>query len=218
MARLKDRLAIAEDTAARCETLLHEGDHRIKNSLQIVASLMRMQARHEDSADVTRALISAAARVHSIARIHDALRDTNGKDAVDLGKLLNAICASLQEMAADGNDILVIVKSELIRAPVALSRPIALAVNELVINALRHAFVGNRSGTIYVKASATSRELRIEVSDDGVGMVLDQQSGRGFGSKLVKMLTRKMDGTLSIFSGPGEGARFTITAPAPTVR
>lgn len=165
---LRQRLKQAEDLASRHAVMLREGDHRIKNSLQIVASLMTLQAARENSASIRDALNGAAARVRSVAGIHDALQGTTGADTVDLGRVLHTMCASLQDMAVTKGNI-TIANVQLLRAPVALAQPIALAVNELAVNALRHAFPGRNAGAIQVSLARLDDAVCITVADNGVG-------------------------------------------------
>lgn len=211
IARLRHSLARSEAVAARHATLLREGDHRIKNSLQIVAGLMRVQARRE-SGSAREAFVSAVARIQSIARIHDALQASQGQDVVDIGAALETMCKSLQEMAGHPLGVTVRVSVEPIQAPVTLAQPLVLAVNELVVNALRHAFPDNRSGTIEVNVAQIDGDLRVVVADDGCGLPADHVEGRGYGMRLVRMMTTQIGGSLQIESGAG--TRFTLTAPA----
>jgi two-component sensor histidine kinase len=212
-ARLRELLAQAEETASRHAILLREGDHRIKNSLQLVLSLVLLQARREESASAREALRAAAARIRSIAFIHDALQIGEGHDSVDLGVVLITMCRSLQVIAGDPRHITVSVVVESVPAPVALAQPIALAVNELVANALRHAYPEDHAGTIQVRASVAAGELRIVVADDGRGLPADCPGGRGYGMKLVRTMVDQIGGQLDVVSCAG--AQFTITAPAP---
>ena len=150
--------------------LSREADHRIKNSLQIVASLLTTQALR-DSNDATRAaLLSAATRVQAIAGIHDALQASSGQDVVNLGDALNSMCLSLHTMAGDPRAVTVSVVVEPVAAPVELAQPILLAVNELVVNALRHAFPNARAGTVRVSLTQAGRDLRVVVADNGIGL------------------------------------------------
>lgn len=116
-ARLRGRLKECEEVASRYATILREGDHRIKNSLQIVSGLMHLQARREESPSASLALRAAAARVQSIARIHDALQASHGEDTVDLGQTLKTMCQGLQSMAGDPLSVEVLVHVEPIAAP-----------------------------------------------------------------------------------------------------
>jgi len=189
-ARLRGLLERADGVAARHAMLMREGDHRIKNSLQIISSLMSIQAGPDETSSVAMALRTTAARIRSVARIHDALQASGGEDSLDLGAALSAMCDSLHDMAGGARGVEVHVSSESIHAPVAFSQPVVLAVNELVVNALRHA-----------------------VSDNGVGLPPDYSEGRGYGIKLVRMMTEQIGGVLHVTSA--SGAHFVITAPEP---
>ncbi len=212
-ARLRGLLERADGVAARHAMLMREGDHRIKNSLQIISSLMSIQAGPDETSSVAMALRTTAARIRSVARIHDALQASGGEDSLDLGAALSAMCDSLHDMAGGARGVEVHVSSESIHAPVAFSQPVVLAVNELVVNALRHAFPDNASGRICVDISRQNGEVRITVSDNGVGLPPDYSEGRGYGIKLVRMMTEQIGGVLHVTSA--SGAHFVITAPEP---
>ena len=212
IARLKALCARLEEVATRHAIMLREGDHRIKNSLQIVAGLMHVQARREENSSARAALTAAASRIQSIARIHDALQAAHGKDVVDIGVILTIMCETLQAMAGDPRAITVRVEAASMEAPVALAQPIVLAINELVVNSLRHAFPDGRAGTILVEISNTKSGLNISVADDGVGLPADYANGKGYGMRLVHMMAGEIGGALHVESGVG--ARFTIAVPA----
>ncbi len=210
-ARLRRVCAEAKELAARHELALREGDHRIKNSLQIVASLMGMQERREPNAAARGALHAATARIQAVARMHDALQLNGSSDAVNLGALIETMCASLQTMAGDPTRVKVVVEVEPIEVPIAIAQPVVLAVNELVLNALRHAFPGERGGTISVSLDHVDGTLRAVVTDDGVGLPAGHARSGGFGMKLVHMMAAKIGGELRMEST--NGAQFTLTIP-----
>lgn len=213
-ARLRRLCDRAEEMIARHALMLREGDHRIKNSLQIVASLMRLQAAREASPTAEAALKAAASRIQSIARIHDALQESAGRDVVDLGEVLRVMCGSLHDMAGDPLSVAVTVDAENVQAPIELAQPIVLAVNELVVNALRHAFPEGRSGTVRVHVARDGDDLLVTVADDGQGLPPNHTDGQGYGSKLVRMMTAQIGATMQVDSS-GNGACFTMRAPAP---
>jgi two-component sensor histidine kinase len=213
IALLRRRCAESEEVAARHAIMLREGDHRIKNSLQIVSSLIGLQAGREESPSARAALKAASERIQSVARIHDALQASAGLDAVDIGAVLQSMCNSLHAMAGDPNLIAVIVEVEPIQAPVALAQPLVLAVNELVVNALRHAFPDGRSGSVRINVAERHGELTVIVADDGVGLPADHGEGAGYGTSLVKMLAAQIGGVLTVEIK--QGSRFTLTAPMP---
>jgi len=211
--RLRKLLAASEEKAARSASLIREADHRIKNSLQIVSSLMQVQARREESVSARNALKAAASRVLSISRIHDALQTNGGEDVVDLGAVLQTMCQSLHEMAGQPETVSIMVEVEPVHAPIDLAQPIVLMVNELVVNALRHAFHDDRPGTIRVSLAVVDNELRVMVADDGVGLPAEYGKGPGFGASLVKMMTSQIEGVMTVESS--SGACFTLTVAAP---
>ncbi|MDZ4690586.1 sensor histidine kinase [Terricaulis sp.] len=210
-ARLRRLCTEAGDLALRQELLLREGDHRIKNSLQIVASLMGMQERRETNAAARVALHAATARIQAVARIHDALQLGGSADPVNLGTLIEAMCVALHEMAGDPLRVTITVNAESIDTPIALAQPLVLAVNELVLNALRHAFPDERAGAIAVSLRREAGGLRVVVADNGVGLPAGQARSAGFGMKLVQMMAAKVGGELRIEST--NGARFALTVP-----
>lgn len=200
--------------AERYALLRREGDHRIKNSLQIVASLLDIQARRAPDSSTHAALHTAAARILAVARIHDALQLNNSEyDAVDLGALLTRICASLDELAGDSISVQIILDEAAIEAPLTLAQPIALAMNELVLNALRHAFPEDGGGSVCVTLSANDRQLEIRVADNGDGLPDNYATGKGYGMRLVTAMVAKLSGHLDVQSSGG--ACFILTAPRP---
>jgi two-component system, sensor histidine kinase PdtaS len=212
--RLRKCLALAEQAASRHAVMLREGDHRIKNSLQIVSSLMNLQASGDIELPPARDVLrTAAARIQSVARMHDALQLSSGKDSVDLGSVLSQMCQSLQAMGGYRGAVAVRVNAEPINAPVAFAQPVVLAVNELVVNALRHAFPGGRAGAVEVSLASIGGAVTIVVSDDGVGFPADHDQGHGYGMKLIHMMVSQIGGELRVESGAG--ARFTLLAPLP---
>jgi two-component system, sensor histidine kinase PdtaS len=210
-ARLRRLCAEAKELAARHELALREGDHRIKNSLQIVASFMGMQERRETNPAARSALHAARARIQAVARMHDALQLNGSTDAVNLGALIEKMCASLHEMAGDPQRMQVVVNAEAIEAPIAMAQPLVLAVNEMVVNALRHAFPGERVGTIAVSLERIEGELRVVVADDGIGLPAGHARSGGFGMNLVQMMAAKIGGELRMESD--NGARLLLSVP-----
>jgi two-component sensor histidine kinase len=210
-ARLSSICAEQQKAAKRHDLLLREGDHRIKNSLQVVASLLGLQERREESTTAREALRAASARIRAVAAIHDALQLNGGNDDVNLGALLVTMCESLYVMAGDPTALNILVEADPIQAPLAIAQPIVLAVNELVINAIRHAFPGDRAGAVTVTMKEVGAELRIVVADNGVGLPDNYTAGRGYGMKLVAAMVTKAGGKLVAESA--SGARFSFSIP-----
>jgi two-component sensor histidine kinase len=211
-ARLKRFCAQTKEMVLRYDLLLREGDHRIKNSLQVVVSLLNLQESREASPTARDALRAASARIHAVASIHDALQLNGSADMVDLGRLIERICRSLYAMAGDPRLLKIVVDAKPIMAPLDLAQPIVLAVNELVINALRHAFPNGQSGEIIVSLRSVGGELRLLVADNGTGLPPDYLQAPGYGMKLVNAMVEKIGGRIQA-SNSG-GACFTLDLPS----
>jgi two-component sensor histidine kinase len=190
--------------------MLQEGDHRIKNSLQIIVGLLRLQARRENNLSAKEALEVAAGRVLSIASMHDALQSDHGEDCVDIGAMVETMCRSLQELAGNAKSVTVRVRAQPILGSVSLGQPVVLMINELVVNALRHAFPHDLPGVIEIDLRLDDGQLRVVVSDDGVGLPPGYTTA-GFGMRLVRSLAEQIGGALQVDSV--SGARFTVLAP-----
>jgi two-component sensor histidine kinase len=208
---LRATVKAAENIAARHAALLREGDHRIKNSLQIVSSLMNMQAGREQSASAAASIRTAASRVHSIAQIHDSLQLGGGAGEIDLGDVLQGMCGALQDMAGEAFGVTIKVTAGRILLPIAIAQPVVLAVNELVLNSLRHGFPNGRGGVLEVIAAKLDGELRVTVADNGVGLPPSYDEGAGYGMKLVRMMVEQTAGELHIANRGG--AAFMMAVP-----
>ena len=152
-------------------------------------------------------------RIQSVARMHDALQAEGGNDTVNLAVLLETMCRSLHAMGGHSLGVDVRVEVEAIHAPVAFAQPISLAVNELVVNALRHAFPDGRAGSILIRLECVDGQLHVLVADDGVGLPADHAEGRGYGMKLVRMMSDQINGAIHIDTS--NGTRITILCPDP---
>ena len=190
------------------ESLLKEIHHRVKNNLQIVSSLLRLQSGRVSSASTRAALLDMEGRIHSMALIHEHLYRADNLAAVDLAAYLRHLCNHLFR-------ILVLtpgtVKLHLELSHVVLeidqAIPCGLLVNELVSNALKHAFPDGRSGELWVllEPLADDTAWHLRVSDNGVGLPpdFDLQHISSLGLKLVSDLSRQLGAQLSLGSGPG---------------
>lgn len=210
-ARLSRLCMEAKGMAARHELMLREADHRIKNSLQVVASLLGLQARRETNGAAKDALHAATARIQAVARIHDALQLNGGTDSVDVGAVVTTMSKALHAMAGEPISVEIIVRAESVHVPLKLAQPIVLAVNELVLNSLRHAFPDSRSGAVMITVNRDGERVRIAVSDNGVGLPAGYADGRGYGTTLVRAMVEKIGGRLDV--GTLSGAHFTLSAP-----
>ena len=184
------------------EVMLREINHRVKNNLQVIISLLRLQASRSPTPEVRDAFEEACGRVSTITELHVALFDGAQIGSLDFGPYLHDLCARL-EAATRGthppSDIRIEVDAE--SGPVDLDRavPLGLIVNELVSNAIRHGFPDGRRGTVRVGFRRIDGHYRLAVRDDGAGVAGGPAAlHEGLGMQLVGGFVRRIRGRLSI--------------------
>jgi len=208
-------LAIENATLITNAAVVREMHHRIKNNLQTVAMLLRIQLGEEKSPSIRRAFQEAINRILSIAAVHEVL-SVQGFRWVDVLALLEKVASMVGEnMKVPGKDVEITVQGHSFFLPAQPATSLALAVNELIQNALEHAFVGMEKGTIAVTVESDEDSFFVEVADDGVGMPL-QQERQSLGLQIVETLVRDdLKGRFTIETG--KGTRVLIQAPLPSL-
>lgn len=200
-------LALAQKTA-----LLNEVDHRVKNNLQLISSLLLLQARRSADVDVRRALQSAQARVNAVAIVHRRLFQGDNPEWFDAADFLRDMAADV--IAASGRgDIRIRQNLNSVILPVAQAAPLALVVGELLRNSVEHAFPEGRSGHISISCGLEDDNLRIEIADDGVGLTASDDS-TGFGRTIVKLLSEQLHAKCEA-ANANPGVRTVLRLPAP---
>ena len=210
--RLEHERAAAHE---RIASLLQEFGHRIKNSLQIIASMVSIEARNHKSGQGKAALERVSHRIAALGRLYSILGETNTVEEVDAATYLEALCRDLIESVQKENGISIALKtdieSELLPADRAI--PLGLIVNELVTNAVKYAFPTETRGTVAVTLKRIPGELRLTVSDDGKG-VDPRRTDSGVGGRLVDIFARQLGGQVERESG-NKGTIVCLTLPAP---
>lgn len=195
------------------EALLKEVHHRVKNNMQVITSLLRLEANRIDHPTTKGVLKDMQNRILAMASLHEALYRSNSFAQVDLESYLKELTNQLQRslVASPGQ-----ITFHLEVLPVGLDLdqavPCGLIVNELVSNALKHGFPNGRRGEVRVIAEwAGEGLLRLRISDDGIGPSQDfaERRVKSLGLQLVADLARQLGGSLVI--GPGPGAVFEVT-------
>ena len=204
----RDLAAELKDAALRQqETLLLEVQHRVGNSLQIIASILLLKARNVQSAETRLHLKDVHQRVVSVATVQEQLRTSPFGTSIELGPYLEKLCTGLaNSMIGDDRPITVTASATagVVQSNDAVSY--GLIVTELVINALKHGFPNGREGHIAVDFTAAEEEWRLSVSDDGIGRQHDstQPIHIGLGTSIVEALSRQLKARVEITaSNPG---------------
>jgi len=196
------------------ELLLKEIHHRVKNNLQITSSLLRLQAGKIADASVRQLLRESQDRIRSMALVHDMLYRSQDLARVDFPEYVRTLVVQLFRSYNASGRIRNVVELEGIVFGVDLAVPCGLIINELVANALKHAFPGERRGEVRVRMTAAQDRYRLSVHDDGVGLPagLDFLHTETLGLQLVRMLTEQIGGQFRL--DPSTGAGFVVEFPA----
>lgn len=190
--------------------LLHEVDHRVKNNLQLISSLLLLQNRRVTDPAVKHALRGMLERVGAIATVHRRLFQSEDIERFDVSAFIRDLVADLIGTAGR-NDIAFELDLERVEVPAAKAAPLALVANELLSNALRHAFPEGQAGRIMIGIRQLDDTLRIEIADNGVGTGAATRSS-GFGLTIVQLLCQQLKARAET-TDASPGTRVVITLP-----
>ena len=208
--------AALQNAVERNRALLREANHRIKNNLQLVSSLLGLQRGTLDDPEARLALEDARRRIRAIARVHEGFYSTGLFDCADFGDVLRSLRESMATDRENQPDIVVDVPPGWFVAS-DKATPLALIANELLTNALKHAFLPGQRGIITVRCSAApDGAMILAVSDNGrgppPGFNLSTPSGLGFGLRLVQTLGRQIGAKIEIHTAEA-GMTIEIRVP-----
>jgi signal transduction protein with GAF and PtsI domain len=205
-------LALENGRLVTNAAVVREMHHRIKNNLQTVAMLMRMQMADASSELTARDVLHQSInRIQSIAAVHEVLSE-QGFRLADVKDVIDRICRMVaQNMIPPGKTIAIQVEGDALTLPSRPATALALAVNELLQNALEHAFVGRSQGKVTITLAPTPDTWLVTVADDGIGLPTEIPSSLGL--EIVETLVRDdLKGKLK-FRRTKHGARVEITLP-----
>lgn len=226
--RLLGVIALFEDVAVRKmiedrlmsavhekDILLQEIHHRVKNNMQIITSMLKLQSSYITDPATISVLTESRNRIRAMSLVHDKLYGSRDLSQIDIREYTSLIAKSLQQSYGTGDSkINISIQIEGIFFGVDMAIPYGLTLNELLTNSFKHAFPGGRQGEIRISLSASpDRSYTLVIEDNGVGLPVDFNVGSGdsFGLKLVRsIIESQLKGSINAESGP-DGARFTVT-------
>lgn len=197
------------------EALLREIHHRVKNNLQVVTSLLLLQAMAFPKGEVRTKFQECQQRIHTMARIHEFLYQSGNLAQIDLGEYTRRLVDDILKLyQAAARNICPQYNVEPLIVDIDTATSCGLIVNELVSNCMKHAFPAEKGGTIQVDLRRTDKCLLV-ISDDGVGLPAERQvdSPRSLGMRIVKVLAQQLKGTLE-FLPRDKGAEIRLVFPA----
>jgi two-component sensor histidine kinase/ligand-binding sensor domain-containing protein len=184
------------------EVLLKEIHHRVRNNLQIVSSLLNLQSEHVADVPTLSALRESQDRVRAMAQIHEKLYQSEGLSRIDVADYIRSMASSLFTSYGVRGDLITLkLEVDDVKLGLDTAIPCGLIINELISNALKHAFPNGRAGEVRVELrSSGDGRLLLRVSDDGIGVPdgFDPRRSRSLGLQLVQALTDQLDGTVEI--------------------
>jgi two-component sensor histidine kinase len=196
---------------AEKDTLLREIQHRVKNNLQMITALLRIEARNAAGRIDTAAFDRLAGRIEAIGLVYRLLSDEGAGDVIDLGVYLSSIASGvMQAHATEGIRLDLQVDTYPVSVNVAM--PAGMLVNELLTNALKHAFPNRERGTITLHSLTDKTGCHVIVADDGVGMPpgVEWPKRGKLGALIVRSLRENAGADLTVESSPKDGTRVTI--------
>jgi two-component sensor histidine kinase/PAS domain-containing protein len=197
--------------------VIQEIHHRVKNNLQTIASLLRLQARRTPSAEVKAALRESVNRILSISVVHEFLsqQDAEFIDVSEVAK--NILDLVIENMLEPDFNVQTVFNGQRTVLPSDQAISLALAINELIQNSIEHGFVGRREGVIGVEIAAMKNAYQIDIWDNGIGLPPDfgQKETNSLGLQIIKTLVENdLGGTFRLYSK--NGTRATIIVPSST--
>jgi two-component system, sensor histidine kinase PdtaS len=206
--RRRDRALVTKDATIR------EIHHRVKNNLQTVAALLRLQARRVGAPEARSALEESVRRVASIAIVHETLARSSD-EVVAFDAIVDRVVAAATEVALPESQVSMRREGTFGTLPAEVATPLAMVLNELLLNAVEHGFPAGREGEVVVRAERSLRELRITVADTGRGLPAGRgEVAGGLGLQIVRTLaTGELRGSISLRARDGGGTEALLVVP-----
>lgn len=202
--RLRERELLTKDATIR------EIHHRVKNNLQTVSALLRLQSRRSASEETRSALAEAQRRVATIAVVHETLSQTID-ESVDFDELIGRILSMTADIATPDKRVTTSFEGGFGRVHAGVATSLAVVLTELVANAVEHG-LGRTGGAVVVRARRTEDDLEVQVVDDGVGLG-GGAPGAGLGTQIVRTLVAgELRGSIAWADGSGGGTVVTLHA------
>lgn len=196
------------------EMLLGDANHRVKNSLQLVSSILRMQAGATRNDAVRASLETASSRVFAVSAAHELIYRSRNMKRVDIGAFVPRLVAHLNATLQSGTQrVEAFEKTDSLSLPTDVAISLGLLINELVTNSFKHAFAGREQGRVEVVLSSEDDRLRLCVRDDGTGNCAGE-SGSGLGFRIVRGIVAQLGATMKTENSDA-GYGIIIEAPMP---
>jgi len=195
------------------EILLAEIHHRVKNNLAVITGLLELQVQNTDNDEAKTVLRDSQLRINSMALIHEKLYESDNLSLIQFGKYIG----ELIDVIADSHitkekPIEIDIESDPIEFTITQAIPCGLLMNEIVTNALKHAFEGRNSGKISISLKKEGDVIQLVISDNGIGLPdnFEEMKVKSLGMTLIYTLASQLNADMNIESGEGTVYRLTF--------
>lgn len=201
--RLKEKNEFFEKQNEEKKAIIKEIHHRIKNNLQVVISLLRMQSSKVKDEEVVDMFKETQNRILSMALLHEKMQQVDDLEGVDVQEHFKSLIMGLIKSYAVGKDIILNIDIDDIDLNMETLTPLGLIVNELITNSLKHGFADKNKGVISVQVKQLNHvSFEMLIGDDGVGFNLKEKPSN-LGTKLIDIFVKQLNGTITMLSKPG---------------
>ncbi len=208
----KKKNRLLEEQNREKEFLLKEIHHRVKNNLGVVSSLLELQSARMTDPKVIEAIVESQNRVYSMSMVHQKLYQGKNLSSIEMKEYFVNLCDHIIDSFGAKDKVNFSYQMETLELDVDTAIPLGLIMNELITNALKHAFPKGRKGLIKVFLQKMQEgTIRLEVADNGIGADIENEDGlrtMGFGTQLIQLLTQQLEGKLSRRNDSGTSVRI----------
>ena len=202
------------ETLNEREVLLQEIHHRVKNNLQVVSSLLNIQSKYLDDESARKAVLEGRDRVRSMALVHEKLYQSENLSRVNVKEYLEELINTLFQSYNVSEDRIKLASNiESIDLSIDTTLQVGLLINELVSNALKHAFPAEKYGAISLSLIRKNDVHELEVSDNGIGITSPDDLEKSYGYRIIRSISRGLNGTIFMSNLDEKGTTFRLTFP-----
>jgi len=195
------------------ELMLAEIHHRVKNNLAVISGLLQLQSFQSDNEDVSKALIDSQHRIRSIALVHEMLYQSESLAYIDYGAYVKDLVGIIKSMyLSKQKNIELVTEIEPFSLDINQAISCSLLINEVLVNAFKHAFTNQNEGKISVTGGVVDDMVTLRISDDGKGVdQVEFYEASSLGATLIKTLTSQLNGSFEVQDQPdGRGSMFVV--------
>ncbi|WP_169195143.1 histidine kinase dimerization/phosphoacceptor domain -containing protein [Devosia sp. MC1541] len=202
----------AREARERAEMLLGEVNHRVANSLAMVAALVGLQANALEDQEAKRALSETQARIHAVAGVHRHLYTSGDVRTVQIGDYVSSLIGELENsVQAEGQTARIRTDVQSFPVPTEKVASLGVILIELVTNALKYAYEGREPGEIRITMRCQNDSVRLIIEDDGVGWSgVGKPRGTGLGTRIVRAMAHSLSADVTYRNGPGTSVEVTF--------